>query len=91
MTKIFDDDPFEWDDYDIDNWDSESEPYELDFEECGFIPGVGCQVVAGTSDCEFDCSYRDFHYKECVSAVQMSRLEQRRGNSTVHSATMTGL
>lgn len=58
MTDIFDDDQ-EWGNDDFDDTDDEPpDPYDLAFDECGFIPGEGCQLV-GTEDCEFDCPYRD--------------------------------
>lgn len=65
MTQVFDENSFWWDDSDSDDTDDDEPPesYNLDFDECGFIPGEGCQLI-GTEDCEFDCPYRDAYYKE---------------------------
>jgi len=37
-----------------DDWDEA----EHALEECGQVPGMGCQL-AGTEFCDFDCPYRD--------------------------------
>lgn len=36
----------------------EDELNEVDFE-CGFLPEDGICLLAGTEDCDFECSYRD--------------------------------
>ena len=68
-------DDSQWDDDDFDGWDSEPpDSYDLDFDECGFIPGESC-LLAGSEDCELDCPYRDAYYKELdsIGAQQESK------------------
>lgn len=77
MTQIFDEDPFWWDDSDPDDTDDNelSESCDLDFDECGFIPGEGC-LIAGSEDREFDCPYRDSYYKELECLGNHQNLRQ---------------
>lgn len=76
MNDIFDDDS-QWGDDDFDDWDDEPpDSYDLDFDECGFIPGEGCPL-AGSEDCELDCPYRDAYYKklDSIGVQQESKQE----------------
>lgn len=43
-------------------WDNPYDDfYESEFD-CGFVPEQGCQK-AGSEECEFECPYREEHYK----------------------------
>lgn len=75
MINVFDDDQ-EWSDDDFDECDDEpSKSYDLNFDECGFIPGEGCLLV-GSEDCELDCPYRDAYYKELDSIAVKQESKQ---------------
>lgn len=66
-----------WDDGD-DDWDQSDDGEDEDLFDCGWVPGIGCQM-AGTEECDFECPFRDDNHKGL--RLTRARLLKQRGEA----------